>query len=1527
MKKLNKQTKILALLLFIIGSVAQTQSFGQQWLNPKDLNPPENLVAEVADQNDVNLFWTAPSTGSSAYLHWDNGENYTSYGNFLGPAIADFAAKWDPDHISAYDGWTITTMRFWVTTPMPTIQLKIWAGPDATEIYSQDVPNFNIHTWTEITLDVPVTIDASTQLWAGLFIDMPVADGVMGCDEGPAINGYGNMTRFNNGVWATASNLNWNIQIQVEEPALPTYLHWDNGENQTSIGNYIVPSEIDFATKWDPDHIAAYDGWTVTKMRFYLTNPTPTVKLKIWTGPGATEIYSQEVSSFAINNWTEVMLDNPVTIDASTQFWVGLNVDMPTTGPVMGADEGPAIDGYSNIYRFNGSWYSDFDNNWNIQFQVEDLSGKAVDGLLGYNIYRDDEQINEDVWGGISFIDENLLNGTYNYHVTAVYDEGESDPSNTVEVVIDQPVIVYADSMALVDLYNNCNGPNWILNDLWLEGPVSEWHGVTTTGTRVTGLKRQSNNLTGDIPESFGYLTALQVLHLEQNAITSIPESIGNLEALTELWLGWTPITTIPESFGNLINLKQLHLGLMEIGLGTLPESFCNLESLEWLALGQAGLNSLPHNFGNLTSLENCFLWGNTLTELPAGFGNLQSLEYLTLDNNQLTTLPESFGNMDNLYYLNIEYNQLSGLPDSFGNLSSMHSLYLANNQLTILPENFGNMNNLSRLDLYYNQLIRLPENFGYLESLDSVYFFNNSLISLPESFGNLSDLNLLSLENNNLTQLPESFGNLATVEEIYLNENQLEVLPENFGNMPEIFLLVLAYNNLTTLPESITELSSLKGLYAGANQLESIPENIGNMGNLRNLAIGFNNITEIPESIGNLSSLGSISLSHNQINALPETFGNLNADTVLIGDNNIHELPSSMFDKYYEYLWVQENALQFGSLEPLMDNGIWQFLYDPQAMIGIDTTITAAPEQTINYTIEVSGENNVFLWYKNGLLITGQNTNTLNLQDIGADDAGNYQLKVTNTVVQELTLESHNLELVVSDCDPWEFTTNSLVHTISVPSSANPSIGGEPLQDGDWIGVFYMNDESVEKCGGASMWNSSGNVEVLAYGNNPFTPEKDGFAEGEAFIWKMYRCSNQLEVLAAATYDFEMPNQGFYANQGSSMLTSLSDGYVQSFDMAAGWNGVSSYIDPANPAVEEILAPVVNDLIIMRNLTQVYWPLEELNTIGDWDNTSGYAIKFTDDLTFDIYGSSMADKTLTVASGWSYLPVPSECDVDVITLFEANQDNIVIVQDLIGTQVYWPEMGVYSLQTLVPGKSYKIKANNEFELTFPECGEKMQPSLVSRKNSINTPWGDLNMTPSTESVVVFAEALKVFETGDMVAAFNQNNVLCGMMEVSNTNQNQSMILFGDDPTTYDADGFTEGDLVSFKLYRTSTGEEFELNVEYLTSMENSTGLYYSNSFAGITNMTTGITSVNEMSENNIKLYPNPAKDHVNIEFATGNDYSANVSIFDAQGRIAMEEIISNGNTQLNVSNLKQGVYIVRITTSNNNKTVKLVIE
>ncbi|MBZ0243696.1 MAG: carboxypeptidase regulatory-like domain-containing protein, partial [Bacteroidales bacterium] len=55
--------------------------------------------------------------------------------------------------------------------------------------------------------------------------------------------------------------------------------------------------------------------------------------------------------------------------------------------------------------------------------------------FLGYNVYRDMVKITPTPVAGESFTDLGLArNTTFSYYVTAVFDEGESDPSNTVEI-------------------------------------------------------------------------------------------------------------------------------------------------------------------------------------------------------------------------------------------------------------------------------------------------------------------------------------------------------------------------------------------------------------------------------------------------------------------------------------------------------------------------------------------------------------------------------------------------------------------------------------------------------------------------------------------------------------------------------------------------------------------------------------------------------------------------------------------------------------------------------------------------------------------------------------------------------------------------------------------------------------------------------------------------------------------------------------------------------------------------------------
>lgn len=177
------------------------------------------------------------------------------------------------------------------------------------------------------------------------------------------------------------------------------------------------------------------------------------------------------------------------------------------------------------------------------------------------------------------------------------------------------------------------------------------------------------------------------------------------------------------------------------------------------------------------------------------------------------------------------------------------------------------------------------------------------------------------------------------------------------------------------------------------------------------------------------------------------------------------------------------------------------------------------------------------------------------------------------------------------------------------------------------------------------------------------------------------------------------------YGNPGTSC--SLND--AQRINIQGGWSGISSYVIPLNANVSDIFSPVSNDLVILQDFSSVYWPALNINTIGNMSTQKGYVIKTSRVAPAYTYlpviGTTDTDKTIELAAGWNLLPVASLCNVDATTLFSAFPE-IVIVKDVAGVNVWWPETSTYTLTTLTPGAAYYILVNSPISITFPACAK-----------------------------------------------------------------------------------------------------------------------------------------------------------------------------------------------------------------------------
>jgi hypothetical protein len=157
----------------------------------------------------------------------------------------------------------------------------------------------------------------------------------------------------------------------------------------------------------------------------------------------------------------------------------------------------------------------------------------------------------------------------------------------------------------------------------------------------------------------------------------------------------------------------------------------------------------------------------------------------------------------------------------------------------------------------------------------------------------------------------------------------------------------------------------------------------------------------------------------------------------------------------------------------------------------------------------------------------------------------------------------------------------------------------------------------------------------------------------------------------------------------------------TQIITLKKGWSGISSYLLPSIANVEELFAPVSEDLVLISNLGGFYFPATQTNTLGDWNTFSGYRIKMDTQHELEISGSALTDKTIQLQAGWNLLPVLSAENVAIANIATQLGDNLVVISEIAGVNVYWPEMGVYTLQTLEPGKAYFVKVTETSTVSF----------------------------------------------------------------------------------------------------------------------------------------------------------------------------------------------------------------------------------
>jgi hypothetical protein len=330
---------------------------------------------------------------------------------------------------------------------------------------------------------------------------------------------------------AVQSNVNvaltWGIAYGT--PGTPGWLNWDSGVNTNGIGTGAA-ADFQVAAKFTSGDLFNYEDMEITTIKFFPRSATATYTLKIWTGNDidlapVTEVYSEVVAAPTINAWNEIVLATPYLVTGDDAVYFGYQVVETGTGHPAGCDAGPAVPGKGNLIYWNSVWQeltnlnAALNYNWNVQAYantaaVRDLTllknrtprpvavynapftrdalrnnlstdpnspVTATRVLRGYNIFRDNVQINPTLVAVTNYLDMNLAPDTYSYAVQAVFYSQNSPLSAPAEVTV-----TYVPPIALP--FTEDWATNLFTTNNWTPG-AANWANYSQTGNPAPSVR------------------------------------------------------------------------------------------------------------------------------------------------------------------------------------------------------------------------------------------------------------------------------------------------------------------------------------------------------------------------------------------------------------------------------------------------------------------------------------------------------------------------------------------------------------------------------------------------------------------------------------------------------------------------------------------------------------------------------------------------------------------------------------------------------------------------------------------------------------------------------------------------------------------------------------------------------------------------------------------------------------------------------------------------------------------------------
>jgi C1A family cysteine protease len=382
----------------------------------------------------------------------------------------------------------------------------------------------------------------------------------------------------------------------------------------------------------------------------------------------------------------------------------------------------------------------------------------------------------------------------------------------------------------------------------------------------------------------------------------------------------------------------------------------------------------------------------------------------------------------------------------------------------------------------------------------------------------------------------------------------------------------------------------------------------------------------------------------------------------------------------------------------------------------------------------------------------------------------------------------------------------------------------------------------------------------------------------------------------------------------------------IQNIPLLLGWSAISSFLEPDDPNVVNVMQDVVSNLVILLGKTGIYAPAPyNVNTIVNWDSNRGYKIKMSNADLLSFCGDTLSGNTVNFDAGFNFIPVHTNVNAPISGIFSNPATDILYIYDLATTKIYWPDGGIYNLQFLLPGVGYMAYFINPVTITFPAFVAPFSENKATAQIPASGPWPCI-ANFNVHLISIDKNAISPDEA-NFIGAFDNNGHCIGFTEITETNENYLLAVYGDDEFTTLKDGANAGEIFSFKMHSKTAQMDEELFAVYDPSMPQNDAKFTVNGLSKITSFYKESAGFNErVTPEMIRVFPQPASEMITIIYPF-NPENLNLQLLSMDGKILKTGIINSRQTELNVGNLAPGVYILKIHDSENLILKKVVIE